>query len=70
MLFKTLVATTLATFCIAFYHGDLAKYSALQLNVLMYPTSSAYNIFFGVPLYALIGALGGLLGAAFNGICL
>jgi hypothetical protein len=70
MLFKTLVATTLATFCIACYHGDLAKYSALNLNVIMYPTSSAYNIFSGIPLYAFIGALGGLLGAAFNAICL
>jgi chloride channel 7 len=70
MLFKTLVATTLATFCIACYHGDLANYSALNLNVIMYPTSSAYNIFSGIPLYAFIGVLGGLLGAAFNAICL
>jgi len=71
MLLKTLVGATLASFCIACYHGDLSKYSALQLSeVKATLDNNVSNVFTEVALFAFVGACGGLLGAAFNGACL
>jgi len=65
MLWKTLTATALATTCIAIYHGDFTRYSMLSLESGD-TTESLLARFSEVPLYLIMGGLGGLLGAAFN----
>ncbi|GMH88946.1 hypothetical protein TL16_g11308 [Triparma laevis f. inornata] len=67
MLWRTLVGTSLATFMIAIYFGDLTKYGVLTLDSIDTPNDDVvYNRFAEIPWYALIGTMGGLIGAAFN----
>uniref|UniRef100_A0A7S2XPI2 Chloride channel protein n=1 Tax=Attheya septentrionalis TaxID=420275 RepID=A0A7S2XPI2_9STRA len=68
LLWKTLTATTIATFCLAIYRGDLSQYSVISLAALSTPDDHVFiNRFLEMPLYAIVGAAGGLLGAIFNG---
>ena len=68
MLWRTLVGTALATFILAMYYGDLTKYGVLTLDSIDTPDDDPFrNRFYEIPLYALFGVGGGLLGAAFNG---
>ena len=65
LLWKTLTATAMATFCIAIYHGDLARYSVINL-VLNTPNNMVIlHRFIEMPFYVLLGALGGTLGGFF-----
>eukprot|EP00518_Triparma_eleuthera_P006908 CAMPEP_0182469172 /NCGR_PEP_ID=MMETSP1319-20130603/16646_1 /TAXON_ID=172717 /ORGANISM="Bolidomonas pacifica, Strain RCC208" /LENGTH=876 /DNA_ID=CAMNT_0024669451 /DNA_START=232 /DNA_END=2859 /DNA_ORIENTATION=+ len=69
MLWRTLVGTSLATFILAMYYGDLTKYGVLTLDSIDTPDDDPFrNRFYEIPLYAMFGVLGGLLGAAFNGL--
>jgi len=66
MFLKTLAATALATFCLAVHHGNLSDYSVISLGNFH---SSDQNIFLNrveeIPLYCLVGVVGGALGALF-----
>ena len=66
MMLRTLVATSLATFCLAVLRGDLSEYSIISLGDIR---SSDFDIFMArvveVPLYVLVGAAGGALGGCF-----
>jgi len=66
LLWKTLNATAIATFCIAVYHGGLDKFSVLTLNVSESRENLTLYNFAHLPLYALVGLFGGILGALFN----
>jgi len=67
LLWKTLTATAAATFCVAVYRGDLAEYGVVSLNSYAAVEDAIFfNRVAEVPLYVLTGAVGGLLGAAFN----
>lgn len=69
LMWRTLVATALGTFVIAVYHGDLSDFSVLSLGTgpADEQPKHALNTFLEVPFYVLVGAMGGLLGAFFNG---
>ena len=67
MLWRTLMATAVATFVIASYYGDLTHYGVLTLDTINTPNDNVIlNRFQEVPLYVIIGVMGGLLGAFFN----
>jgi chloride channel 7 len=67
-MWRTLVATSLGTFVIATYHGDLSDFSVLSLGQENTESQKlAFDTFTQVPFYILVGAMGGLLGAFFNG---
>jgi H+/Cl- antiporter ClcA len=67
MLWKTLVGTCLATSIIAIYHGDFTKYSMLSLEVEAQEENMMAR-FGEVPLYIVMGILGGILGGTFNNV--
>lgn len=66
MFLKTLVATSIATFCLAVHHGNLSDYSIISLGNFQSPNQ---NIFFNrveeLPLYLLVALGGGILGGVF-----
>jgi H+/Cl- antiporter ClcA len=66
LLWKTLNATAIATFCIAVYHGGLDKFSVLTLNMNDKGDELVFNRFQHIHYYIIVGLLGGLLGALFN----
>jgi len=69
MLWRTLMATAVATFVIAVYYGDLTHYGVLMLDGIETPDDDVVlNRFQEVPLYGVMGVVGGLLGALFNGV--
>jgi H+/Cl- antiporter ClcA len=65
MLWKTLVGTVLATCCIAISNGDFTKYSMLSLEIGVQEEDLRAR-FGEVPLYVVMGVLGGILGGSFN----
>eukprot|EP00590_Aulacoseira_subarctica_P000199 CAMPEP_0172428612 /NCGR_PEP_ID=MMETSP1064-20121228/47074_1 /TAXON_ID=202472 /ORGANISM="Aulacoseira subarctica , Strain CCAP 1002/5" /LENGTH=425 /DNA_ID=CAMNT_0013173477 /DNA_START=202 /DNA_END=1475 /DNA_ORIENTATION=- len=58
MLSNTLVGSTLATFCIACYNGDLSKYSALERSLKSILQKDVASLLIKIPCYALIGVSG------------
>ena len=68
MLWKSLTATAIATFCIAASHDDISQFGIISLgNFTEDETKNLLLIHFEeVPLYAIFGVVGGLLGASFN----
>lgn len=68
LMWRTLAATAVGTLAISVYYGDLSKFSVLSLGVdITSDDKELMNRFAEVPLYVLIGAASGLLGAFFNG---
>lgn len=71
MLWRTLTATAIATFCIAASNGDIAQYGVISLgnSVAEDVSTDPYFLrdhFVKTPLYAVVGIMGGLMGAIFN----
>lgn len=67
MLWRTLIGTSIATFCIAVYSNDLTNYGVLTLDSIKTPDGDVLKNRFGeIPYYAILGVLGGLIGACFN----
>jgi len=68
LLFKTLVCTAIATFCLTMYRGNLSEYGVITLAPLEGTLNGEIflNRFTEIPLYAAWGAVGGLSGAFFN----
>jgi len=71
MLWRTMTATAVATFCIAASNGDISQYGIISLGNAGLDDSAYYHNllrdhFIDLPLYMLVGAIGGLLGAVFN----
>jgi len=64
MLWKTLTATCIATFCIACYYGSLSRYSMLSLEIGLVDSSLTHLK--EIPTYFVLGAAGGIIGSAFN----
>lgn len=66
MFLKTLVATSIATFCLAVHHGDLSDYSIISLGNFQTPNQNIFlNRVEELPLYVLIAVGGGILGGVF-----
>jgi len=66
MFLKTLVATSLATFCLAVHHGDLSAYSIISLGNFQTPNENIFlNRVAELPLYVLVAIVGGILGGLF-----
>ena len=69
MLWRSLIGTSISTFCIAVYYGDLMKYGVLTLDSLDTPDDDVFKNRFGeIPYYAIIGAIGGFMGSCFNAL--
>jgi chloride channel 7 len=68
MLWRTVVGTMMSTFVVAIYFGkDLGHYGVLSLEgILVEENAQAKNKILELPLYAFIGACGGIMGATFN----
>ena len=82
IMWRTLVATALGTLMISVYYGSITRYSVLSLGIDMtaaavgndkhkhkhisYEANNAATSFMEIPIYVLIGAAAGLLGALFN----
>jgi len=66
MFLKTLVATSIATFCLAVLHGDLSDYSIISLGNFETPDQNIFlNRVAELPLYVLVAVAGGILGGVF-----
>ena len=66
-MWRTLIGTSIATFCIAVYSNDLTNYGVLTLDSIKTPDGDVLKNRFGeIPYYAVLGALGGVIGAGFN----
>ena len=67
MFLKTLVATSIATFCLAVHHGNLSDYSIISLGNYQTPNQ---NIFLTrveeLPLYLLVAIVGGTFFKSFK----
>ena len=69
MLWKSLFATAIATFCIAAFSGDLTQFSVISLGEVSTSNENLlHRRFKEIPLYLLMGVGGGLMGALFNTI--
>ena len=68
MLWRTVVGTMMSTFVVAIYFGkDLGHYGVLSLEgILVDESGHAKNKILELPLYAFVGAMGGIMGATFN----
>ena len=65
MLWKTLTATCIATFCISIYYGNLTRYSMLSLEIGA-TAESLLTQYSEIPLYFCLGTIGGIFGSLFN----
>lgn len=66
MFLRTLVATGIATFCLAVAHGDLSDFSIISLGPYDTPNQNIFlNRVAQIPFYVLMGIGGGILGGIF-----
>ena len=66
MFLKTLVATSIATFCLAVHHGNLSDYSIIPLGNFQSPNENIFlNRVAELPLYLVVAVVGGILGGVF-----
>ena len=66
MFLRTLVGTSVATFCMALYHNDLSNYSIINLGIYDTPNDNIFlNRVEELPLYCIVGVVGGILGGTF-----
>jgi H+/Cl- antiporter ClcA len=64
MFVRTLSATAVGTFCVAIRHGDLSEYSVINLRSFHSNDTEIFvSRFVELPLYVLVAAAGGLIGA-------
>lgn len=68
IMWRTLVSTALGTLMISVYYGSLARYSVLSLGIDLSSDEKVLNAtkFLEIPVYVVIAAASGLLGALFN----
>ena len=65
MFLRVLVANALGTFCLAWYRGNLSDYAVISLGAFKGGTTEFLNRFEEVPLYIVMGVVGGILGGIF-----
>jgi len=69
MLWKSLLATAIATFCIAVFSGNLTNFSVISLGDISTPNDMVlHRRLEEVPFYVIMGVGGGTLGALFNAV--